>query len=267
MPKELIRNGGFERGNLDFWACDYGTAEVVSDVKKRGSYSAKVITGSSNYALFGTKDFIEVSPYQVYKITGWYKSVSWSSITSKMWFYDSDYNYISGEDITVFLKTGTFDWVLAEEFFLIPSEASYIMFNTKPLGTSGSYGYLDSISLQRLEIANLAVYNKELIKVVDQTSTGTFYGDYIFSGIWRQGEFHLDVSNLTGTDPTLDVIIRMYNPVTLLEEDIVVFDRATASGRQLKIATAGLGWKVRVKYVLGGTITDCDFTVGAIFKR
>jgi len=27
------------------------------------------------------------------------------------------------------------------------------------------------------------------------------------------------------------------------------------------------GWLLRVKYVLSGSVTDCDFKVGAVFKR
>ena len=85
--------------------------------------------------------------------------------------------------------------------------------------------------------------------------------------MWKYGEFYLDVPSLTGSSPTLDVTIQSYDPVTGLWKDIAVFDQATGAGSQLKVATAGLGWKIRVKYKTGGSLTDCDFVVGAVLKR
>ena len=267
MTKELIRNGGFERGNLDFWVCEAGSVEIVSDVKKRGSYAAKIKVGGSGYGLLSIKDLIPVSPFEVYKFTGWLKSTSWNSVHVKATFYDTEYSYISGADMILFYKTGTFEWTFAEQYFIVPIEASYIVLIFKPTGSADTYGYIDSISLQRLELANLGIYYKELISKTNFTSIGTFYGDYHFSGIWKQAEFLLDVNSLSGSSPTLDVTIEAFDPITNERHDIAVFDQMTTTGKQVKIATAGLGWQVRVKFTTGGSITDCDFVVSAIFKR
>jgi len=267
MVKELIRNGSFERGNLDFWKVEHGTVIVVSSEKKRGNYSARMQADSSTYVVLTNKDYITVNPYGLYKVSGWLKNTSLSEIDLGIAFYDSDYCYISGEDTTAWYKLGSFGWTLGEGIICIPSQASYLRMVVWGEGTNGSYGYADCLSLQEIDLNRVAVYTKELLKKENFASTGTFYSDEYFSGIWKYGEFYLNVSSLSGSSPTLDVTIQAYDPSTQIWKDIVVFDQATGAGSQLKVATAGLGWKLRVKYVTGGTITDCDFVVGAVFKR
>ncbi len=267
MVKELIRNGGFERGNLDFWKTAHGSINVVNDVKKRGSYAAKLICGAFGVVELDNKDYIEVTPFSLYKFTGWFKNVDLTKMQVLVFFYDSDIQHISGADLTLWEKSGTYNWTFAEEWFTAPIECSYVALGIAGTGTSGEYGYADSISLQEVDLRKLAAYTKELLKKTNFTSTGTFYSNEYFSGVWKYAEFYLDVTSLTGSSPTLDVTIQAYDPTTGLWKDIVVFDQATGAGSQLKVATAGLGWKIRIKYVTGGTITDCDFVVGAVLKR
>jgi len=267
MVKELIRNGGFERGNLDFWRCVHGNTEIVTDVKKRGTYAAKITAGSFSLVELQHRDHVEIVPYAIYKHTGWYRSVSFNTMKALVSFYDSSKVHIQDGDVAIWQKTGSFDWTLVEAWFVVPEEASYLIFDIAGIGSNGTYGYVDSLSLQEVDLNRLAVYTKELLKKTNYTSTGTFYSDEYFTGIWKYGEFYLNVTSLTGTDPTLDITIQAYDPSTCLWKDIVVFDQATGAGSQLKVATAGLGWNIRVKYVTGGTITDCDFVVGVVFKR
>jgi len=267
MAKELIRNGGFERGNLDFWKITHGTASVVSNVKKRGNYSAKLAITAFGVVELDSRDYIEIVPFATYKMTGWFKNASMNKMQVLVFFYDTDIKHISGGDLTLWEKSGTYDWTFMEEFFTVPVEASYLGIGIAGTGSNNTYGYIDSISLQEIDLNRLAVYTKELLKKENFTSTGTFYSDEYFSGIWRYAEFYLNVTSLTGSSPTLDVTIQAYDLSTGLWKDIAVFDQATGADSQLKVATAGLGWKLRVKYKTGGTITDCDFVVGAVFKR
>ena len=267
MVKELIRNGGFERGNLDFWKVTHGSVNVVSDVKKRGNRAAKFICGAFGVVELDNKDYIEVTPFSLYKFTGWFKNVNLTKMQVLVFFYDSDIQHISGGDLTLWEKSGTYDWTFAEEWFTVPVESSYIALGIAGTGSSGEYGYIDSISLQEADLSKLAVYTRELLSKTNFTSTGTFYSDEYFSGVWKYAEFYLNVTSLTGTDPTLDVTIQAYDPSTGLWKDIAVFEQVTSSDTQLKVATAGLGWKVRVKYTTGGSLTDGDFIVGAVFKR
>jgi len=267
MMKELIRNGGFERGNLDFWELILGTANIQSSYKKRGAYAVQLKPSDAGYGIFQTKDKIKVSPFELYRFVSWIKNSTWSEIEAVACFYDSDYAYISGEDIQLLSRSGAFDWTRFEAFFIVPIEASYMNISFVPNGTSDKVGYIDSVSLQNITPDRVAVYPMELANISNWTTTGTFYVASKFSGLWKYADFYLDVSSLSGTSPTLDVNIQAYDPVTGEWTDIVVFDQVTSPGAQMKVLTAGLGWKVRVKYTIGGTISDCDFKVGAIFKR
>lgn len=107
----------------------------------------------------------------------------------------------------------------------------------------------------------------EMINIVDETTSHTAYGSEFFTNRWREAELFLKCTSLTGTSPTLDVIVQAYDPNIADWNDIATFTQLSAAGSERKIVTAGLGWKERVKYTTGGTVTDCDFKVGAVFKR
>jgi len=267
MTKELIRNGGFERGNLDFWTYSNGTAEIVNDVKKRGNYSAKLITGAAGFMHFELKDYVDISVYELYRLALWLKSVSWSSVSGAIYFYDSDYNHISGGDLTLLSKSGSFDWTKFEVFFAVPVEASYMNFWLEPYGSEGHYGYIDSISMQGVDPSKLGVYAKQLLNIGYLPVPGTYYSDEVFSGLWKYGEFFLNVTSISGSDPKIDISVQAYDPTTGVWKDIVVYDQVTSTGSQFKVVTAGLGWKVRVKYTIHSGTSDADFKVGVIFKR
>jgi len=267
MVKELLRNGSFERGNLDFWETYLSEAQVQTSRKKRGSYAVKIIASDYGWAILRSRDYIEVTPHSVYKHTGWYKNSTLTKMKAMVGFFDCDKDAISGEEEIIWEKSGAFDWTFGEGWFVIPIEASYLRFYVMGEGSQYDYGYVDCLSLQEVDLNRLSVYTRKLLEKTDFTSTGTFYSDTYFSGIWKTGEYYLNVENLTGTDPTLDVSIQSYDPSTGIWKDIVEFEQATGAGTQLKVATAGLGWQQRVKYMTGGTITDCDFKVGVVFKR
>jgi len=267
MARELIRNGGFERGNLDFWRYIHGSAEVVTDVKKRGTYATKITSGSSGLVELQHKDYVEIVPYAVYKHTGWYKSVSFNTFKALASYYDCSKVHIQGGDIALWQKTGSFDWTLVDVWFVVPEEASYLLFDIVGLGSSGTYGYVDSLSLQEVDLSKIAVYPKELLSVEDLPLPGTYYSDEYFSGVWKYAEFYLNVTSISGTNPKIDIVIQAYDPSTGLWKNIVEYDQVTSTGSQLKVATAGLGWKIRVKYTIHSDTSDADFVVGAIFKR
>jgi len=280
MTKELIRNGGFERGNLDFWSCEHGTAEVVSSVKKRGNYAAKLITGSSDYGVFVTKDYISVSPYELYRALLWLKNVSWNTVYLYIWLYDGDYNLIAGESIKIGEKSGAFDWTLFDKFFAVPIEVSYIILRIYATGTQGSYGYIDSVSLQAINPDKLAVYPCELINFTQSSvSKGTYYGDEFFSGAFKQGDYVLHISKIedSGTGGlTFKCTVQSYNDITGDWYDAVVFDDVSipSAGNvtnkvYVKVATAGLGIKQRIKWSLSGDGTPgyTSFKVGVTYKR
>ena len=267
MAKELLRNGSFERGTLDFWEAYLSSAEIVNTEKKRGTYSAKIITSGYGWAILRSKDYIEVVPHALYKHTGWYKNPTLTKMKAMIAFFDSDRDNIQNADITLWEKSGTFDWTMGEGWFVVPTEASYLRFYVIGEASQNNYGYVDCLSLQEVDLSKIAVYPKELLRVEDLPLPGTYYSDEYFSGVWGYSEFYLNVTSISGTDPKIDIVIQAYDPSTGLWKDIVEYDQVTSTGSQLKVATAGLGWKIRVKYTIHSDTSDADFVVGAIFKR
>jgi len=265
--KELIRNGGFERDALDFWEVYLGTGEVVNTEKHTGYHSAKLTCGSMNTVYLYTGDYIEVSPYELYRVLTWHKNVSWTYLEGYVNFYDSDYQPVSDYDMRMFKKTGAYDWTRDEFFCAIPSDASYATLEYHAVGTSGTYGYIDSVSLSQLNVANIAAMHTTLVEEENLTTSGTYYSDNFFSGIWKQAIFALNCTSLTGSSPTLDVTIEGYLPDVDMWVDITSFTQLTSAGSEVKIIGNLVGWLLRVKYVLGGTVTDCDFKVGVVYKR
>ena len=145
MVKELIRNGGFERGNLDFFETTGGTVDIVSDVKKRGNYAAKLTIGDEQYIYLVAKDFIEVIPYVSYKSTAWIKNVTCSATGAFLEFYDSDYVKIADSTYSLWLEEGACDWTFKEGWLTVPLEASYLRFYIRSAGNADTYCYVDSL--------------------------------------------------------------------------------------------------------------------------
>jgi len=272
MIKELIRNGSFERGNLDFWDIIHGNAIIDSAVKVRGNYSAKILTGADNVVSLATKDYIGVSEGEVYRAMAYMKNVDMTDLTFTAVGYDVDLDELVDEAVTLDYIYGVSDWALTHTFFVIPPAFSYVRLGFVGSGAAGKYGYVDTVSLQRIDMEKLAALSKLLVHVTDLTAKDTYYSDDFFTGIWKVGEFVLRVTSLTGTVPTLDVTIEAYYPETQTWITIITFTQATGVTTEKKQnvndAYIGLGWLNRVKYVLGGTeVTDCDFRVGVVYKR
>lgn len=68
----------------------------------------------------------------------------------------------------------------------------------------------------------------------------------------------LDVTSLTGTGPTADVVLQ--GKIGGVYHDILTFAQASEATKENKLLEA-CPQNVRVKYTLGGTVTDFDATV------
>lgn len=269
--KEHIRNGSFERGNTDFWEVisDDTALTVQTEELKRGTYGGLISVTNGIEGTVQCKDYIPVSVYEIYKLSAWAKSPVMDGLIVYVYWYDSDLNFITGD---VLYEAGgvlpAFTEITA--FFGVPEEASYMKFrfyNTKAVQADYVW-YLDSFSLLRVDIEKISARAVKIARVENLTTKDTYYGAEFFTGIWKQAEYHLYCTSLTGTDPTLDVTIQGYDPSTEQWKGVLVFQQLDDAGTEFKTVLSGLGWKQRVKYVLAGTtVTDSDFEVGVVYKR
>lgn len=266
MSKELIRNGGFERGNLDFWYPYTGTSTVQSTIKKLGDYAVDLYSGTGSGKLY-VKDFIAVTAHTTYRYAFWYKTDATGEYWADIYFADSDRSWLPTEYFTYHSLSSGVDWTYFKTYFTVPDPASYVYLGFRN-NISNKHLYLDGVTLQQIEATNVTAKSIAMIEKVNLSGLTTGYSDEILSGLWTQAEYSLICDSLTGTFPTLDVWIQGRNHTKDEWRDILAFQRLTGAGREHKTVTSGLGFEERVKYTTGGTsVTDCDFKVLAVFKR
>jgi len=128
---------------------------------------------------------------------------------------------------------------------------------------------LTAFSVRRVNPEWFKVWPVMLYKVYEPTngmSIGTYYSDEHFTGIFNKGEYNLALTYIEesggSNSITLSITIQSYDQAGNIWYDAVVFDDiVVAAGTTVqnkvytKIATAGLGFKQRVKMMLSGSGT------------
>lgn len=123
--------------------------------------------------------------------------------------------------------------------------------------TDGIKKIADPISLA---YANLVILNNSA-RSTSGTSTEITVGNY------REASFFLNVTSVSGTSPTLDVVIQTKDPASGEWFDIVTFNRATGITKEHKFdKSVGFGSVIRARYTIGGTGASFTFSVGAVVK-
>ncbi|MCD6137168.1 MAG: hypothetical protein J7J91_01075 [Deltaproteobacteria bacterium] len=175
------------------------------------------------------------------------------------------------------------DYYDAEDYLrAIRAIAPFLWFETDDWDTNEVVN-VKSFSIQRVNPSWLKVYPVMLYKIYEPTtgmSLGTHFSEEYFTGIFHSGEYNLALTYLeegSGSNSiTLSVVIQSYDQAGNIWYDAVVFDDVTvASGSSVsnkvytKIATAGLGYKQRVKMVLSGSgsCAGIVLNVSAVYKQ
>ena len=279
MSKELIRNGGFERGDTEFWeSIDVTSIEVLAAAKKYGTYGCKVISSGAATGLLQTKDFFQVKYLQLLNISCWIKNSNSRTMSIRVYEFDSNAQLI-GYSIINLTTIGTTHTFL-EDFYIVKAGVSYIKIDIAQLGfASNEYSFIDSISLRMVEPSELSVCTEILQDITNETLKRTVAGSKFFTGLWKEAEYFFDLTSFTesvsGGAVTIDVKIQTYDPETVKWRDAMVFQQkscpsgGSVTTYEYKRLTGNLGWKQRVVYTTAGagTIGDCDFKVGVVYKR
>lgn len=83
--------------------------------------------------------------------------------------------------------------------------------------------------------------------------------DYLY------GIIFVDVTAVSGTSPTLTIIIESQDPVSLKYAEITRKENITTIGTYA-IQISNFGNKIRVRWILGGTTPSFTLSMGGIFK-
>ena len=279
MSKQLIRNGGFERGDTEFWdSVDVLSIEALVAAKKYGTYGCKVISDGSASALIFPKDFFQVEYKELYNISLWIKNSVAHAVSVRIYEYDSDKQYVSCTTLETKTVGSTFECL--DNYYAVNPGVSYIKLYIKHIAFSVTeYSYIDSVSVVSIDVSKISTTYESLIEIMNETTKHTVTGDEFFTGIWKEAEYFFHLSSFTETGGasavTIDVKIQSLDPETGNWHDVMVFQQKScpASGsvttEEGKRLTGNLGWKQRLSYTTAGagTIGDCDFIAGAVYKR
>jgi len=265
---DKMRNGGFESGDIRFWESrDVTSIQALAAAKLSGVYGGKVLSNGTAAGFLQHKDYIPVSKDEVVKIGMWVKNSTTRTVLLYIYEYNIDLELIN--EVTIAGKSIGTSWTEISEIYLVPKTISYIKVALEQLNfANNDYSYVDVTSCQKFNTETVVTTHVEMFNIVNETTKHTVNGEEFFSGIFREVEFALKCTNLTGTSPTLDVKIQAYDPSVADWKDIMTFQQLTASGSEFKTVIGNLGWKIRAVYTTAGTaVTDCDFKLGVIMKR
>lgn len=262
----LIRNSGFEVGDTRFWEMTSGVSFAVDSAnQKYGTYSGKLsMTGVSGGAI-QSGDYLEVRPYQIVDFSAQVLASSFDGLYVYIQEYTEDLEYIGTR--LLYYKVLPATWTNIKSQVRIGGEVCYARLRFYvDVCVSPTEMYFDSVIFNTVEIDDIPVKAIELCNLSNLTASGDTSSDVKDLYGFRDYYADIDVTSVTGTNPTCDVTIcefDMYGNLRVLGT-FTQFNGVT--DQRVGIAPPITG-DMYVKYVMGGTVTDCDFKVSVIGVR
>jgi len=261
----LIRNGGFELGNTDFWSVEgNATLEVVPTSDMSGNYMLKVTAGSLSDVYVIHDDYLPVQAGSIVNVSGLFKSASNLDISPYLYFYDSDYSYI-GKSYQVYKEMDGNVQSISSDIY-VPNRTAYVRVAFKIWSPySGDILYADSINANMLGQSQGLYRLEEVFNESGVTSSGSTSSDK--RDMKACSEFYADmkVTSSSGSSPTLDVEVWERSPTY---KDFKVGTFTTATGiteERIKLSNC-TGSQLFIKYTIGGTNPSFSFKVYIIGK-
>ena len=269
--KNLIRNGGFERGTTDFWtAFDAKAFTADTTLPYKGTYNGKLVVNGGDKPYIMLNDYIPLTVGEIAYFECYLRSVDMFSVSIKAVYYDENLDEI---------ETIVYDTVN-------PGTSAYAQIIVAISGIDGAayvrpmiymddanddrFVRIDNVSMYKFIPEEVMAFERLMIDVENIASAGTYYSDWLLVPAFKEGEFILWVDDCAGTSETVDVTIqsRLSFDGLDLDHDIATFTQVTSGvAQQVLIVTAGLGIKIRAKAVIGGSPTNVDVLVAGRFKR
>ena len=100
------------------------------------------------------------------------------------------------------------------------------------------------------------------------TSSGNSSATPIVTKHGKEATIYLDITAVSGTDPTLDLIIKIYDSLSTKWHTLATFDQKTATGTDVGYIEYAIGEKMALFYTIGGTNTPTfTFSVNVGIKE
>jgi hypothetical protein len=256
----LIRNGGFERGNMDYWvSVGDGSAAVTDVLPMHGTYCLAISTNAGETHTLYSQDYIPVIFGQIVVMNWHVKSPVDVMVEAQFYEYDGDLNLIKSSQ-----RSGGHPLAAYSQFqaMLSPEpNTEYVRVGIYIRNAEGPDNvFVDSFYASTLSGDDPLTYRVEIASLVGKTS-GYNTGENPFDMLgFEQYYADIDCTVLTGTAPTLDVTVHETD-VYGNEKLLGTFAQLAAAGHERITLDAPIGDGMYVKYVEGGTWTNATFDV------
>lgn len=261
----LIRNGGFESGDESYWECSSGgSIGVGAAYKKYGVFGCRLTSSGAVYEVALNRDYITVSPYQLYNVSVWMKQSVVRDYGFIVYYYDSDYSLIGSD------KSPTRGGDTAYKQYYtqvdIPAEVQYIQLGVYiEASNNGETFDLDNVSINLTIHDNIGYGAVSLGLITGVSSSGSTTGTFFRMLQFREYYADLYCHALSGTDETLDVDVVEIRPDGQ-DEVVGSFAQLLATGKERITLSEATGRDLHVDYTIGGTSVSASFIVYVIGK-
>jgi len=110
-------------------------------------------------------------------------------------------------------------------------------------------------------------YTKEIYSGTVTTSSNS-HSTPVNTKWEKECQLLLNITAVSGTNPTLDLTIEVYNTLRDTWHTLATFSTVSATGVDVGYVEYGLGEKIALSWVVGGTNTPTfTFTLDAVFKN
>jgi len=270
--RNLIRNGGFERGTIDFWTGYDTTSFAVSTTTPyKGTYCGLLTSNGVSDPYVMCTDFISVAEGEEFVFEGFFRKSSGAGATSAsiyVVYYDEGLDEITTEYYdTVNLHDTTYDPIT---LVISGHQASCymkvkIVFETSSI-TEGLL--LDNLSLSRIDIRKVAGVTKTMMDRISYNSFGIHYSELFIAALYKEGVFSMRCTGITPATGRLDLIVQTWDRASRIWVDIATFTQISAAiTEQVLIVTAGLGEIIRVKEEISGATSIISYKLLGMLKR
>ena len=262
----LIRNGGFERGDLSYWGIETaGSLAYDTTTPLRGVGAGELTASGLGQETIINQDYVKVSPYNTYMLSAYINSaaVRWCRLYAVE--YDQNLNVIAVYNIAGGLTTGAYK--LYQSLHVTKKESAYLRLRVAvDAALVGETFYIDGVGVAPAKVQDMCIDTVHLAnRVVANVSDDT--GDNR-QDLQAFNTFIADICvyAVAGVNPTLDVGVyeesAQWQPVL-----VGTFAQLIATGSERIVLSNVTGKSLYAVYVIGGTTPEFDFSVGVTGKR
>ena len=99
------------------------------------------------------------------------------------------------------------------------------------------------------------------------TATGNSQSSPVITSYIKEANFYLNITAVSGANPTLDIDIQVYNSLTGVWHKLAEWTQKTSTGSDSGYLDYGLGAKIAIEYTIAGTNPSFTFSVYGEFKN